>query len=89
MYLQKRGEEYFAPKPVIVLLCILGAMLAWVMGYAIHRTFGFGEDPNQFKHITVEQMEYMAEVRVRNMDMLAYEGQKSQLDSRRGKEPSR
>lgn len=72
----KRDEEYLLPKPVIVLLIMLGALLVVCMGFAIHSVFGFAKDGNGLKPMTNEQQEYMAEVRARNMDALAYQGSK-------------
>ncbi|KAH7089265.1 hypothetical protein FB567DRAFT_493928 [Paraphoma chrysanthemicola] len=66
--------DFKLPPLVIVLFIMIGALIFVCMGYAIHRTFGFGHDPNGYKHTTVQQMEYMAEVRVRNMDALEREG---------------
>lgn len=77
-HLVKRDDEYVIPKPLIVLLIMLGALLVVCMGYAIHATFGFGHDPHGLKDCSVEQQEYMAEVRVRNMSGLMYEGAKGQ-----------
>lgn len=74
--LVRRDEEYLIPKPIIVLLIMIGAGFAVCMGYAIHSAFGFGRNTNELKPISSEQQEYMAEVRVRNMDALAYEGSK-------------
>jgi hypothetical protein len=83
MILVKRAEEeYFVPKPVLVLLIVILALFFWCIGYAIHSTYGFGKDPNAFKPLKAEQMEYMAEVRVRNMDSLAYEGAQARKDVR-------
>jgi hypothetical protein len=81
---KRATDEYFAPKPILVLLIIILALFVCAMGYAIHRNFGFGDDSNKYKPMGVEQMEYMAEVRVRNMDSLAWEGAKDR-EARRGK----
>ncbi|KAJ4318147.1 hypothetical protein N0V94_004583 [Neodidymelliopsis sp. IMI 364377] len=78
---------YALPFFVIVLIIIFGALCLVICGYAVHRTFGFRNDNNGFKPVTVAQAEYMAEVRVRNMDSLAYEGQRSQW-ARNGKGPA-
>jgi hypothetical protein len=75
---------YALPFSVIVLIVIFGALALVICGYAVHRTFGFTNDDNGFKPVTVAQAEYMAEVRVRNMDSLAYEGRRSQW-ARNGK----
>ena len=63
MSLMKRAtDEYFVPKPILVLLIIVLALFFCAMGYAIHRTFGFGNDANGYKPMKAEQVEYMAEV---------------------------
>lgn len=84
-----RGDDdnYLLPKPVIVLIVIFGALCLVVCGYAIHRTFGFAKDPNEFKHMSDTQANYMAEVRIRNMDSLRHEGRRSQW-ARSGKTPA-
>ncbi|KAF1944362.1 hypothetical protein EJ02DRAFT_452479 [Clathrospora elynae] len=76
--LAKRDSEYIMPKPIIVLLIMLGAGLLVCMGFAIHATFGFKNDGNGFKPMSPEQMEYMAEVRVRSVSHLMHEGARSQ-----------
>jgi hypothetical protein len=73
-HLAKRDEELILPKIVIQFLIMLGAVCVTCLAYAVHRTWGFGPNSNGIKPITVEQMEYMAEVRVRNMNALAREG---------------
>lgn len=80
MHLQKRDEEYLIPKPVIVLLIMFGAGLLVCCGYAVHSVFGFGKDSNRMKPLSNEQQEYMAEVRVRNMDLMAHEGARGQRE---------
>lgn len=75
---------YALPFVVIVLIIIFAALCLVICGYAIHRTFGFKLDGNGFKPISVAQADYMAEVRVRNMEHLAYEGRRSQW-TRNGK----
>lgn len=65
---------YEIPPTIIVLLIILGSLFVVCLGYAIHSTFGFHDEGNGIKPMSVEQMEYMAEVRVRNMRVLDYEG---------------
>ncbi|KAF9694606.1 hypothetical protein EKO04_007237 [Ascochyta lentis] len=77
---------YALPFLVIVLIIIFGALCLVICGYAVHRTFGFNTDANGFKSVSVEQAAYMAEVRYRNMDTLAYEGRRSQW-ARNGKGP--
>jgi hypothetical protein len=78
-------SEYVLPKPVIVILIMLGAGLCVCVGFAIHSTFGFkGENDNNLKEVTPEQMEYMTEVRVRNMERLMAEGAHYHKGPRRG-----
>ncbi|KAF2024565.1 hypothetical protein EK21DRAFT_78421, partial [Setomelanomma holmii] len=67
--------DFDLPKPVIVLLIMIGALLLVCMGYAVHHAWGFGTDGNGIEPLSVSQMEYMAEVRVRNMEHLEREGQ--------------
>lgn len=62
------------PPSIIILLIMLAASFLVCMGFAIHSAFGFGTDPNQPKPMSVEQMEYMAEVKVRNLEALQREG---------------
>lgn len=78
MHLSKRDQEYAIPKALIVVVIMFGAAALVTVAYAIHRMFGFGRDGNGFKHISVEQTEYMMEVRARNMESMAYEGARSQ-----------
>ena len=76
--LAKRDAGYAIPEGAIILLILFGAGLLVCMGYAIHKTFGFRRNPNEFRHMSAEQQEYMAEVRVRNMQVLMAEGARSQ-----------
>lgn len=62
---------------------MIGALMVLCMAYAVHHAWGFGPNPNAFKHMTVEQMEYMAEVRVRNTMNLEREGRWARGDARR------
>ena len=71
---KRETSEYLIPKPVIVLLIRLGSGLLVCMGFAVHSTFGFKQDGNDPKGMSPEQMKYMTEVRVRNMDRLMAEG---------------
>ncbi|KAF2129676.1 hypothetical protein P153DRAFT_290915 [Dothidotthia symphoricarpi CBS 119687] len=65
----------FAMAPALIVLCMMVAGLMLVCcGYAIHKTFGFPANGNEFKPLSEEQWSYMKEVKARNMDMLAYEG---------------
>jgi hypothetical protein len=75
--LTKRADDYPIPIGAIIILILLGAGLVVCMGYAIHKTFGFKNNPNHFKPLSPEQQEYMAEVRVRNMNGLMAEGVRS------------
>jgi len=82
-----RDESGYAlPFFVIVLIIIFAALCLVICGYAIHRTIGFKDEGDGFKHISPTQAAYMAEVRVRNMDNLAYEGRRSQW-ARNGNRP--
>ncbi|KAF2855549.1 hypothetical protein T440DRAFT_513659 [Plenodomus tracheiphilus IPT5] len=84
-HLAKRDEEYPIPKPLIVLLIMIGAMIVVCMGYAIHATFGFGPNPHRLRPLSPEQQGYMAEVRIRNTEGLMHEGAKSRGNgARRG-----
>ncbi|KAJ8114167.1 hypothetical protein OPT61_g3889 [Boeremia exigua] len=76
---------YALPFLVIVLIIIFGALCLVICGYAIHRTYGF-KDEHGIKPLSAAQATYMAEVRIRNMDGLAYEGRRSQW-TRNGKGP--
>ena len=75
---------YELPFFVIVLLIIFAALCLVICGYAVHRTYGFKTDPNGLKPMSESQATYMAEVRIRNMNGLAYEGRRSQW-TRNGK----
>ncbi|RMZ72485.1 hypothetical protein GMOD_00007479 [Pyrenophora seminiperda CCB06] len=74
--LLKRDQDYVIPIPLIILLIILGAGLLVCMGYAIYSMFASKQDGNGIKQMSSEQMEYMAEVRLRNMDGLMSEGRR-------------
>jgi hypothetical protein len=85
--LTKRDNMGFALHPsLIVLLVLLGAGFMVAAGYAINSAFGFREDGNGFKATSPEQMQYMADVRARNMDKMMSEGQRAWA---RGEESSR
>lgn len=75
-HLSRRDENmgFTLPPSIIILLIMLAASFLVCMGFAIHSAFGFGTDPNQPKPMSVEQMEYMAEVKVRNLEALQREG---------------
>ncbi|KAF2829559.1 hypothetical protein CC86DRAFT_273643, partial [Ophiobolus disseminans] len=74
-HLLKRAEEdLLMPKPVIVLLIMFGACALTCLGYAMHKLIGFGTDDNGVKPMSQAQYEYMAEVKVRNLEALAREG---------------
>jgi hypothetical protein len=80
LHLLKRddGNMGFAlPPSIIILLIMIGALILVCMGYAIHKTFGFPTDGNGFKDMSVAQMDYMAEVRIRNMEHLEQEGRRA------------
>jgi hypothetical protein len=73
-HLLKRDNGFEMPTPVIVLLIMVAAGFVVCMGFAVHSAFGFGTDNNKPKPMTVEQMEYMAEVKIRNLEALEREG---------------
>ena len=77
-----KRDEYPLPKPVMVLLIIIGAGMAVCAGYAVHKTFGFRADGNGMKNVSAEQMEYMAEVRQRNFANLMAQGHRSRMEGR-------
>jgi hypothetical protein len=68
---------FLLPPSIIVLLIMLAAIFVTCMAYAVHKTFGFGTDGDGFRPMSVEQMEYMAEVRIRNMEHLEVEGRRA------------
>jgi hypothetical protein len=72
--LTKRDDDYAIPQAAIILLILLGAGLLVCMGYAIHATYGFKKNGNGVRPLSPEQQEYMAEVRIRNMNGLMAEG---------------
>jgi hypothetical protein len=71
---RRSDDDFLLPKAVIVLLIMICVIALTLLGYAIHSTFGFGPTTDNRKAMTVEQYEYMAEVRARNTDSLAREG---------------
>jgi hypothetical protein len=83
--LLKRADDngFELPTPVIVLLIMIAAGFVVCMGFAIHSAFGFGPDNNKPKPMTVEQMEYMAEVKIRNLEALEREGRHARGGKRR------
>lgn len=72
--LKRDDMGYSIPPPVIVLLIMFGAGCFTCMGYAVHKLWGFGQDGNGLKPVSVAQMEYMTEVRVRNLNAMEIEG---------------
>ena len=85
--LPRDDNGYALPYLVIIIIIVFGALCLVLAGYAIHRTYGFREDPNEFKHINEAQATYMAEVRIRNMENLAHEGRRGYW-GRSGKGPA-
>jgi hypothetical protein len=80
LHLVKRSDDnlgFAMPIGAIIILILVGALLVVCMGYAIHKTFGFPTDGNGFKDMSVAQMDYMAEVRIRNMEHLEQEGRRA------------
>ena len=56
------------PNSVVVLLVIIGAAAAVVMGFATHRLFGKADsEVDNFNQRKPDQLAYMREVRDRNM----------------------
>lgn len=75
--LQKRyddgsGIDFDLPPGVIMLLCMIGAMVLLLMAYGIGRFWGNFETPNL--EPTAAQVNYMRQVRDRNLDNLMVEG---------------
>lgn len=85
MHLTKRDDT--VPPEAVVILVMLGALAVVFLGYAVHRLWGFREDGNGHKPRSVEQEQYMADVRMRNVDILAREvrgsryGHKTRVDT--------
>ncbi|EUC45433.1 hypothetical protein COCMIDRAFT_36815 [Bipolaris oryzae ATCC 44560] len=76
----KRDEGYLLPKPVIILLIIIGAGLLVCVGFAVHSAFGFRSNGNGMKNMGSEQMEYMTAVRGRNLAVMMAQGQRSRME---------
>ncbi|XP_014553837.1 hypothetical protein COCVIDRAFT_106616 [Bipolaris victoriae FI3] len=76
----KRDEGYLLPKPVIILLIIIGAGLLVCVGFAVHSSFGFRSNGNGMRNMGAEQMEYMTEVRGRNLASMMAQGQRSRME---------
>ncbi|KAF2817254.1 uncharacterized protein BDZ99DRAFT_431209 [Mytilinidion resinicola] len=69
-HLHKRDNMGYAiPPSLIVLICMLGAGICVCLGFAVHSQF-FGTSSNELKSMSPEQMDYMREVRERNMAAL-------------------
>lgn len=81
--LEKRDNMGYAiPPAAIILLILLGAAFV-VAGVAAVGKLVEGPNPNGIKQFTPEQMEYMKEVRDRNIDGLMSEGRRSAFPPRR------
>lgn len=75
----KRDNMGYAIHPLlIVLLIMLAAALVVCMGFAVNRLF-VGEESDGLRPRSVEQEQYMVDVRQRNLAILAQEGRRSQL----------
>jgi hypothetical protein len=74
--MKRQDDEYAIPKMAIVILCMLGAVVALVMAFAASRLF-MSESTDGIRPYPVEQHEYMAEVRTRNLDILEGEARRS------------
>jgi len=72
MFLKRDDDDgYLIPKTAIVLLVMLGAGFVIAAAYGMHRVMGFGgHDKPQAKSMSIEQQQYMAGVRTRNVNML-------------------
>lgn len=78
MSLQKRDNMGYAIAPSLIILLILLASAAIVTcGYAVHRLMGLSEPDNAYKPRSVEQEDYMREVRSRNIEALMSEGRRA------------
>jgi hypothetical protein len=82
--MKRDNMGYAIPPMAIVVLCLFGAGVLVVMGYAASRMFMTEDDSNAIKPLTVDQHEYMATVRARNLDVLQHEAHRS-LYGGRGK----
>lgn len=81
MAFEKRDNMGYALHPVvIVLLILLGALGLVVCGYAVNRLLGIEDSSDGFKARTVEQDDYMREVRSRNVNGLMSQGRRSAKD---------
>ncbi|KAF2676599.1 hypothetical protein K458DRAFT_396759 [Lentithecium fluviatile CBS 122367] len=74
--LKRDNMGYDIAPAAIVVLCMCGAGVLLVMCYAASRLF-MSVDSNGLKPLTVDQHEYMATVRARNLDILASEARMS------------
>jgi hypothetical protein len=62
------------PDSVVVLFVIMGAGAACIVGYSIHRLFfGPSDFENSDRSPSTEQLQYMADVRRRNVEGLKFE----------------
>ncbi|KAF2503010.1 hypothetical protein BU16DRAFT_533299 [Lophium mytilinum] len=69
-HLHKRDNMGYAiPPSLIVLICMFGAGIMVCLGFAVHSQF-FGTSRNELPSMSPEQMDYMREVRERNMSAL-------------------
>lgn len=50
------------------------------VGFAVHSSFGFKSSGNGMKNMGAEQMEYMTEVRGRNLARMMAQGQLSRME---------
>jgi hypothetical protein len=76
LHFVKREDNngFLFPPGVIVIFVLLGAGFLVACGFAINSAFGFSSDNNNMKAMSAEQMSYLAEVRIRNMEALEKEG---------------
>ena len=83
--IMKRDDEYAIPKMAIVILCMLGSGFLIAMMYAASRLF-MVDSTDGIKPISMEQHEYLATVRARNLDTLQSEAHMSMYGHRRPKD---
>jgi hypothetical protein len=78
---EKRDNMGFSIAPaLIVLIILLASFLLVILGYATHRLLGLGPEHNSYRARTVEQDDYMREVRNRNLRGIMGEGRRSRKE---------
>lgn len=64
---------------------MIASMCVTMLGYAIHRLWGFSKDGNGIKDFSASQREYMAEVKVRNLQAMEHEAKRARYEHARSK----